>query len=31
MDADSKANKKYGLFSSGSRKKANKLIDNMNI
>ncbi len=31
MDADSKANKKYGLFSSGSRKKANRLIDNMNV
>ena len=31
MDADSKANKKYGLFSSGSRKNANKLIDKMNV
>lgn len=31
MDANSKANKKYGLFSSGSRRKANKLIDKMNI
>ena len=31
MDADSKANKKYGLFSSSSRKKANRLIDKMNI
>ena len=26
-DATSKANKKYGLFSSGARRKANKLID----
>lgn len=26
-DAASKANKKYGLFSSGARRKANKLID----
>lgn len=31
MDADSKANKKYGLFSSRSRRKANGLIDKMNI
>jgi len=26
-DAVSKAGKKYGLFSSGARKKANRLID----
>lgn len=30
QDAQSKANKKYGLFSSGARKKANALIDKAN-
>lgn len=31
LDADYKANKKYGLLSSGSRRNANRFIDKMNI